>query len=211
MKRLKTLLQQQLPQRLLLTPLKSQSLASKLVSKKSASSILTVREASDHILGSMLARATVIEYADFSCPSCLQAQGALKIISTQFDGQMRLVYRHFASHEQHPCAELAAEAVEAAGAQGKFWQMHDLLFKHQRHLSKDLLQTLAQQLDLDMARYHNDVQGHLYLQRVREHTADAHTLTLRATPTFFVNGERIDVSFGLDHLHKAVDAILALP
>lgn len=171
-------------------------------------SLLTIRESSDHILGPSSAPITVIEYADFSCPSCLQAQSALKIMSVQFEGQMRIVFRHFPVRELHPLSELAAQAAEAAGAQGKFWPMHDLLFNHQQHLSESYLQTLAQQLDLDMARYHNDIQGHVYLQRVREHIADGHKLALRATPSFFVNGQLVDVSFGLDHLHKSVEALV---
>ena len=107
--------------------------------------LLEPDEAIDHIRGRSSAPVTVVEYGDFECPSCFQAYGALKVILPHFGQQLRFVYRHFPLREVHPHAELAAEAAEAAGAQGKFWPMHELLFTHQQHLKdKQLLEYAAQ-------------------------------------------------------------------
>ena len=162
----------------------------------------------DHILGPSDARVTLIEYGDFECPSCAQAAPAVKIMRDHFGRQVRFVFRHFPLREVHPHAELAAEAAEAAGAQGKFWPFHDLLFAHQHRLGEAHLRDHAQQVGLDMARYENEMRDHVYLQRVQEHVQSGTALHVRATPSFYVNGEFVDVSFGLPHLHQAIDKAL---
>jgi protein-disulfide isomerase len=159
----------------------------------------------DHVLGQSSARVALIEYGDFECPACAQAHTAVKIILNRFGDQVRFAFRHFPLTEVHPHAELAAEAAEAAGAQGKFWQMHDLLFTHPLHLKPNNLRQYAADLELDLERYDYEMKDHVYLQRVQEHLASGRQAGVRSTPGFFVNGRAVDVSFGLQHLEQAIE------
>ena len=172
-------------------------------------SLLRLDPATDHIQGALSAPVTLIEYGDYACPSCFQATTALKVILPHFGDDLRYAFRHFPLNEVHPHAELAAEAAEAAGAQGKFWPMHDLLFSMQHHLKEKHLQGYAAQLGLDMARYQNEMKDHVYLQRVQEQIQSGQHLAIRSTPAFYVNGVFTDVSFGLEHLHQAIERALA--
>src|SRR5436190_6711967 len=123
----------------------------------------------DHVLGSEHAPVTLVEYGDFECPNCKQAAPAVKLILQRFAGQIRFVWRHFPLEEVHPHALHAALAAEAAGAQRKFWAMHDSLFANQVHLKDAQLEHYASELELDMARFRSDLSHDAYLQRVREH------------------------------------------
>ena len=173
-----------------------------------ANPLLTPDSATDHIHGSKTGRVTLVEYGDFECPSCGQAHSALKIMLAHFGSDLRYVFRHFPQREAHPHAELAAETAEAAGAQGKFWQMHDLLFDHQQHLDEKHLHQYAKQLELDIPRFENEMRDHVYLQRVQEHIDSGNRSGVRATPTFYVNGVLHDASFGFEQLQSAIDAAL---
>lgn len=171
--------------------------------------VLRLDEATDHVVGTAYARVTLLEYGDYECPLCVQAAAALKIILPHFGDDLRFAFRHFPLREAHPHAELAAEAAEAAGAQGRFWPMHDLLFANQHHLKEKHLQGYAAELGLDMARYQNEMKDHVYLQRVQEQIAGGEHLAIRSTPAFYVNGVFVDVSFGLEHLQPAIERALA--
>jgi protein-disulfide isomerase len=162
----------------------------------------------DHVLGPSHAPVIIVEYGDFECPNCKQAAPALKHIVSRFEGRVRLVFRHFPLEEVHPHALHAAVAAEAAGAQGKFWEMHDLLFDNQAHLSLKQLRSYAEQLELDMEKYDSEMRDELYLQRVREEIEGGRLSGLRSTPGIFIDGRRHDVSFGLDSLAEAVAAAL---
>ena len=162
----------------------------------------------DHFLGSALAKITVVEYGDFECPECGQAYTAVKIMLKHFGDRVRFVFRHFPLVEVHPHSELAAEAAEAAGAQQKFWQMHDLLFEHQPHLKAKQLRQYASEAELDMERYDYEMDDHVYLQRVQEHIESGKKSGVRSTPTFFVNGAIQDVSFGMEQLYQAIETKL---
>ena len=164
--------------------------------------------AQDHILGPSHAAVTVVEYGDFECPNCKQAAPAVKMLLERFPGRVRLVWRHFPLEEVHPHALGAALASEVAAAQGKFWPMHDLLFDDQRHLDASHLRRHAAALELDLRRYDADMADTVYLQRVREDIEGASMSGVRSTPTFFVNGEIHDVSFGLQGLFDSVEAAL---
>jgi protein-disulfide isomerase len=164
--------------------------------------------AADHCLGSIHAPVTVVEYGDFECPNCKQAAPAVKLLLERFAGRVCFVYRHFPLEEVHPHALLAAEAAECAGGQGKFWEMHDLLFANQEHLKLKHLHAYAEQLEFDMARYTAEMDDHVYLQRVREHIDSGRHSGVRATPGFFVNDAIQDVSFGLHSLFDATAALL---
>ena len=158
----------------------------------------------DHILGSEHAPVTLVEYGDFECPNCRQAAPAVKQLVSRFTGKICLVWRQFPLEEVHPHALHAALAAEAAGAQRKFWEMHDLLLAHRDQLKDKQLRDYANQLELDMVRYDEDMKEGHYLQRVREHVDGARRSGARGTPTFFLNGAIFDVSFGMQRLHDAV-------
>jgi protein-disulfide isomerase len=165
-------------------------------------------DAVDHALGPAHAPVTIVEYGDFECPNCKQAAPAVRLVLERFAARVRLVFRHFPLEEVHPHALHAALAAEAAGAQGKFWQMHDLLFENQQHLKLHQLRGYAERLELDMERYDSEMNDELYLQRVREQIDSGRVSGVHATPTFFVNGGICDVSFGLQVLEDRVGAAL---
>ena len=163
----------------------------------------------DHILGADHAPATLVEYADFECPHCKQAEPVLKHLLEILPGKLRLVFRHFPLEGAHPHALLAAQAAEAAAGQGKFWEMHDLLFANSAHLKLHDLQRYAEQLELDMTRFNAEMLDEVYLQRVREHIAGADKSGVRGTPGLFLNGRVLDTSFGLQAIEQAVEKLLA--
>ena len=165
----------------------------------------------DHETGSLYSPVTLVEYGDYECPRCMQAQQEVKHLLDAFGEQIRFVFRHYPDAGAHPHAELAAEAAEAAAAQGKFWEMHELLFRQSMHLSEAAIMRDAEAIGLDMTRFRSELADHIYLQRVREHHAAGVQLGLRGTPCFFLNDVPIDVSFGLDHLEKAVRTALIEP
>jgi protein-disulfide isomerase len=163
-------------------------------------------EPTDHSQGSDHARVVVIEYGDFECPNCKLAAQTPKLLLERYPGKVRFIFRHFPLEEAHPHALLAAEASEAAGGQGKFWPIYDVLFQNQAHLKEKDLTRYARELGLDMARYTAEMDDHIYLQKVREHLDGGRRSHIRATPTFFVNGVVQDISFGMQGLHDAVAA-----
>ena len=162
----------------------------------------------DHALGSEHSPVTVVEYGDFECPICKQAAPAVKLVLERFGARIRFVFRHFPVESAHPHAMHAAQAAEAAGGQGKFWQMHDLLFDNQRHLKMANLREYAQRLDLDMPRFIAEMDDEIYLQRVREQMEGGKRSHVRGTPTFYINGVLHDVSFGMHALMEGVEAAL---
>jgi protein-disulfide isomerase len=165
--------------------------------------------AADHTIGPVHAAVTVVEYGDFECPNCKQAAPAVKLLLDRFTGRVRFIYRHFPLEEVHPHAMQAAETAESAGAQGKFWPMHDLLFDNQLHLKLHQLRSYAERLQMDLPRYTAEMSDHAHRQRVREHMQSGRDSGARSTPTFFVNGRIQDVSFGLQLLFAAVETALA--
>ena len=158
-----------------------------------AISLAVPPEATDHLEGSLHARVTLVEYGDFECPSCKVAVTTPKLLLERFPNKIRFIFRHFPLQEAHPHALLAAEASEAAAAQGKFWQMHDVLFQNQAHLKDKDLYRYATEIGLDLARYTAEMDDHIYLQKVREHIEGGRRSHIRATPTFFVDGVVQDI------------------
>ena len=163
----------------------------------------------DHVRGPRDAKVTIVEYGDFECPNCKQAAPAAAMLLAHFSGRICLVWRHFPLEEVHPHALLAAEAAEAAGEQGKFWEMHDLLFEHQRDLTLPRLRELADSLGLDARAFATALRDHVHVHRVRSDEARGRALGVRSTPTFYVNGDICDVSFGVQGLERAVEKALA--
>jgi protein-disulfide isomerase len=161
---------------------------------------------SDHCAGAPDARLILLQYGDYECPACAYAAPLTKHLTESYGAQVKFIYRHYPLTDIHPLAEQAAEAAEAAGAQGRFWEMHELLYSHSPHLKLAALWGFAERLELDMARFKAEMLDRIYLQRVQEHRQSGEILELRGTPTFFLSGKMIDVSFGLENLAKAVYA-----
>ena len=162
----------------------------------------------DHIRGSGEAPVTLVEYGDFECPYCGRAEPAVREIVEEFGEDLRFVFRHLPLADVHPNAQLAAEAAEAAGAQGKFWEMHDLLFEHQDALKPMDLVGYAGDLGLDVDRFTDELRRRVYAARVAEDIDTADQSGVTGTPTFFVNGRRQQGSFDIDLLTAAVRAAL---
>ena len=163
--------------------------------------------AADHSQGYDDAPITLLEYGDYECPACGQAEPTVRHLVDTFGPQLRFVYRHLPQVELHPHAELAAEAAEAAAAQGKFWAMHRLLLGAQHHLAMADLTKHAQSIGLDMTRFHAEMADRIYTQRVQEHRRAAQLSNLRTTPSFILNGRLVNVSRGFGSLEAAAHAI----
>ena len=163
----------------------------------------------DHRAGPEHAPVVVIEYGDFECPVCRAVEPAVKQLRDLHREQMAFVFRHFPMEDAHPHALMAAEATEAAAAQGQFWPMHDLLLTESHELTRRRLEDFAQRLGLEMARFKADLDDEIYRQRVREHQQGGRLSHLRATPTFFVDGVVQDISGGMHDLFDRVSSEIA--
>ena len=172
---------------------------------------IVVLSAADHRQGNLRASTWLLEYGDYECPFCIQAEPLTRHLVETFGDRMTFVFRHFPQVEVHPHAELAAEAAEAAAAQGKFWPMHHKLFEQLHHLEAPALAGYAESIGLDMHRFSGEMADRIYTQRVQEHRRSGERIGLRGSPTFFLNGTLVDVSFGLEHLEVAVRAALGEP
>lgn len=164
--------------------------------------------AADHVMGSPDAQLTLVEYGDYECPACIQAEPLVRHLVDTESHRLRFVFRHYPLVEVHPHAELAAEAAEAAAAQGKFWPMHHLLFAQKQQLGAAALVGYAESIGLNMLRYHGEMNDRIYTQRVQEHRRAGERSGLRTTPTFFLNDAWVDASSGFEKLAEAVHAAL---
>jgi protein-disulfide isomerase len=160
----------------------------------------------DHAQGQSNAKVTLVEYGDYECPHCGSAYGIVKAVQKHFGSTLRFVFRNFPLREMHPHAEAAAEAAEAAGAQGKFWEMHDSIFENQAQLGSAALARRAEHLALDAARWAADMREHAFTLRVEEDFISGMRSGVNGTPTFFINGRRHDASFDLASLVFAVES-----
>jgi Na+/H+ antiporter NhaA len=160
--------------------------------------------ARDHIRGPLDASITVIEFGDFQCPYCGQAESVARSLLT--DSDLRFVWRHLPLHSVHPAAQLAAEATEAAAAQGRFWEMHDCLFDHQDHLEPADLIRYATELGLDVDRFRADLERHAHETRVAQDVESADVSGATGTPTFFINGQRHYGAYDVESLRAAINA-----
>jgi protein-disulfide isomerase len=157
----------------------------------SASSALPAVGERDHVSGSSTAKLTLVEYGDFGCPHCFQASRPVKSLLDRFDG-LRLVWRHFPVPALHPRADLAAELSELAGVHGKFWDAHSLLLTPRGRFSLDDLLSVAERLELDPAQAHAVLQERRFRERVLADVESGRRVGVHATPTFFLEGERLD-------------------
>src|ERR1700682_6320899 len=151
--------------------------------------------ADDHVAGPDDAPVTLVEYGDYECPYCGMASPIVKRAQQDLGNRIRFIFRNFPLAESHPHARLAAQAAEAAGAQGKFWEMHDMLFEHQDALEADDLAGYAKSLGLDVPQFARDLETGTYAKRVRDDFRNGVRSGVNGTPTFFVNGSRYDGSW----------------
>jgi Na+/H+ antiporter NhaA len=162
-----------------------------------------VDEQRDHIRGPADAKVTLVEYGDFECPYCGQAEPVVRELLANF-GELRYVWRHLPLSDVHPNAALSAEAAEAADRQGAFWPMHDLLLEHQQELRPVHLVRYAADLGLDVDRFHEDLRRHVGATRVADDVDSAGSSGVAGTPTFFINGRRQYGAYDIDTLSAAV-------
>jgi Na+/H+ antiporter NhaA len=165
-----------------------------------------VDPARDHTRGADDAVVTLVEYGDYECPYCGQAEVVIRQLLGSFGDDLRYVWRHLPLNDVHTRAQMAAEAAEAAAAQGAFWPMHDLLLAHQDELSPEALDRYAHDLGLDVDRFWDDVTRHRQADRVAEDVASADASGVAGTPSFFINGRRYEGAYDLATLTDAVTA-----
>jgi len=166
--------------------------------------VVPVDPARDHVRGSLGAPVTLVEYEDFECPYCRRAAPIIREFLVRHDGDLRFVSRHLPLPDVHPNAALAAVAAEAAGAQGMFWEMHDLLFGRQDRLQFADLVRYAGELGLDVAVFEADLNNARFADRVAEDVAGAEAAGVAGTPTFFINDQSYAGAYDLDSLDAAV-------
>ena len=160
----------------------------------------------DHARGPANAPLTLVEYGDFQCPDCRQAYPIVKQIQQRLGADLRSVFRNFPLTRIHPQAQHAAEAAEAAAAQGAFWQMHDRLFERQFALEDDNILEYARDLGLDADRLGGALAAGTYRKRVRDDFMSGVKSGVNGTPTFFINGVRHDGSYDVATLLAALEA-----
>jgi protein-disulfide isomerase len=163
----------------------------------------------DHIRGPMDAPVTLVEFGDFECPYCGRAEPVIRELLDSFGSGLRYVFRHLPLPDVHDHAELAAHAAEAAGAQGRFWEMHDRLLSHQDELDPPALLAYAKEVGLDVDRFWEDVRTRAFARRIARDVRSADDSGVAGTPTFFVDGRRHNGAYDLDSLTAAVTAARA--
>jgi protein-disulfide isomerase len=160
----------------------------------------------DHIQGPENAAITLVEYGDYQCPYCGAAYPIVREVQKRLGAELRFVFRNFPIGSAHPHAPLAAEAAEAAGAQGKFWPMHDTLYEHQGALEERNLLTYARRLDMDIDRFRTELDRHTYQPRVQEDFMSGVRSGVNGTPTFYINDLRHDGSYDFPELIEALES-----
>ena len=143
----------------------------------------------DWLLGRANARVTILGYADFTCPYSAMARPLLENLVDEYPDSIHLLYRHFQTTNRHRESALTAEAAEAAGAQGRFWQMHDVLFAHQDQLQFENLRSLARQIHLDGEQFVHDLMAHRYRDKVQRDLLSGLQDGVKGTPSLFINGQ----------------------
>src|SRR5215467_499313 len=147
---------------------------------------------SDHIEGRASARLTLVEFGDYQCPYCGAAYPVVKQLQKDLGSKLRFVFRNFPLTQAHPYAMIAAEAAEAAALQGKFWQMHDIIYENQDLLQPDLLLSWAEELGLDLKAFGTAIKQGDIPKRIKEDRASGIRSGVNGTPSFFINGTRYD-------------------
>jgi protein-disulfide isomerase len=159
----------------------------------------------DHIQGDAAAECSLVEYGDYQCPYCGEAYPIVKRLQKHFVKRLSFVFRNFPLAQIHPWAEQAAEVAEFAGAQGKFWEMHDLLYENQERLGEALFLKLAENIGLSTSELQTAIADQTYRARVRADFSGGARSGVNGTPTFFINGQRHNGPFDFDSLREAIE------
>jgi NhaA family Na+:H+ antiporter len=160
----------------------------------------------DHVRGRPGAPLELVMFGDFQCPYCLAAQGVVRRVRERLGERLLFAFRHLPITERHPMAQAAAEASEAAAAQGRFWDYHDALFESQPRLSDDELVAIARRVGLDAGRLATEVAERRWRERVERDVRSAAATGAPGTPTFFANGRRHDGAYDAGSLMAALEA-----
>jgi protein-disulfide isomerase len=163
--------------------------------------------ADDHVIGPEDAPVTLVEYADYQCPYCAGAEATLDRVRRELADTLRFVFRNFPLIQAHPYALQATAAAESAGLQGKFWEMHDELFKNQQSLDEGSLLYHAGGLGLDVDRFAEDMQSYAVVERIRHDIEGARWSGVEGTPSFFINGWKYEGSWDYESLVGALTAV----
>ena len=166
---------------------------------------LPVSEGRDHVQGPLDAAVTLVEYGDYECPYCGAAYPIIKEVQARVGGRLRFVFRNFPIATSHPHAEQAAEVAEAAAAQGRFWEMHDLLYENQKRLRDEDLRGYSEKLELDLDSFDRELVEHVHAARVHEDFMSGVRSGVNGTPTFYINHVRHDDSYDADTLLEALE------
>jgi protein-disulfide isomerase len=181
-----------------------------LLGNKSAVKIvdsgILVNQASQ-ILGAADAKVTIVEFSDFECPACKIAQPTVEEIMNKYRDKVRFVYRNFPL-PSHPNSWPAAQALEGANLQGKYWEMHKSLFEKSPDLSKEQLFQYAKDLNLDMDKFEKDFDSDVVREKILKDLEDGNKAGLKVTPTFFINGTRFDGALSVDEFSREIDSRL---
>ncbi|ADW71370.1 DsbA family protein [Granulicella tundricola] len=162
----------------------------------------------DHLQGDPHAACSLVEYGDYECPSCGEVQPIIQSLQRHFGNQMSFVFRNFPLREIHPWAEAAAEVAELAGSQGKFWEMHNLLFQHQEDLSEGGLQQLVSRMGLSEKKMQQASMNGMLRKKIEADLAGGIRSGVNGTPTFFLNGDRCDGPTDFNSLASLMDQVL---
>ncbi len=155
--------------------------------------VVPVDPSRDHVQGPVNATLTLVQYGDYQCPFCGAAYLEVKKVQKELGSKLRFVFRNFPLTSPHPFAMHAAETAEAASAQGKFWEMHDFLYEHQKTLGDpQVALDYASRLGLDIQKFQRDLSQHTFLPRIKEDFEGGVRSGVNGTPTFYVNGIRHD-------------------
>jgi protein-disulfide isomerase len=153
----------------------------------------------DHVQGPDSAPIELVEYGDYQCPHCGRAYPIIKDIQARLGKKLKFVFRNFPLSEAHPNAEHAAIAAEAAGAQGKFWEMHDMIFENQESLEDSDLVDYAKKIGLNIAKFETDFEKPEFSKKVASDFEDGIRSGVNGTPSFFINGEKYDGDWEENH------------
>jgi protein-disulfide isomerase len=176
-------------------------------------------DSSDHVQGDATSSVVVVEYGDFECPACGEWEPIVQQLEAAYDNRVEFVFRNFPLTQLHPNAMIAAQAAEAANLQGKYWQMHDLLYKNQNEWVNEpntsvvskFFDTYAQSLGLDVAKFNTDINSPAVTARVQRDIDSGNAAQIDHTPTFFINLKQIQNPNGYAPFAALLDAALAAP
>ena len=160
----------------------------------------------DHAIGAPDAPVTLVEYGDYECPYCAAAHPIVKRLRATLGDRLRFVFRNFPLNSVHPHASVAAQAAEAAAAQGKFWPMHDVLYGHQATLADHGMDEFALRVGLEIYKFNADVSSERFAKRVREDFEGGQASGVTGTPTFFINGVRYTGEKEYDAMLAAIES-----